>query len=277
MSEVHATKLTFIFWNVARQPLKEQIARLAVLHSSDVLMVAEVGEHAVDVLLRLNREYAEWHLTGDSHNPLITVFSRFPSRFLRTIEDGARYTVRRLMLPDRPDLLLVIAHLPSKLHYEPADRVAAAEDLAATIRRVESRMKHDRTLLVGDLNMDPYDEGVVKARGIHGVMTRSIARSRFRMVQSRQFPYFYNPMWGLYQDRPVRPPATFYRSPSGETAHMWHMYDQVLVRPSLLDQFSNEDLAILHTDGDSSLISERGIPSKRVASDHLPILFKLTL
>lgn len=55
------------------------------------------------------------------------------------------------------------------------------------------------------------------------------------------------------------------------------MFDQVLIRPALLDRFATQDVQILHTDGERSLLSSRGIPDTSIASDHLPILFKLAL
>jgi len=56
------------------------------------------------------------------------------------------------------------------------------------------------------------------------------------------------------------------------------MFDQVLIRPSLLDRFSNDSLEIVEEFGDYSLLSsDNGVPDKTRASDHLPILFGLDL
>ena len=56
----------------------------------------------------------------------------------------------------------------------------------------------------------------------------------------------------------------------------WNMFDQVLIRPELLDRFCNEDLEILETDGKKSLVNPSKTPRKKI-SDHLPILFRLSL
>lgn len=55
------------------------------------------------------------------------------------------------------------------------------------------------------------------------------------------------------------------------------MFDQVLIRPDLLEAFDNKDLMILTSDGVTSFISRQGLPDSTVASDHLPLLFKLML
>ena len=57
----------------------------------------------------------------------------------------------------------------------------------------------------------------------------------------------------------------------------WNILDQVLIRPDLLDRFKNSDLRILTTDGTVSFLKGRGVPNESVASDHLPILFRLYL
>ena len=55
----------------------------------------------------------------------------------------------------------------------------------------------------------------------------------------------------------------------------WNMFDQVLLRPGLMDSLT--ELRILDGDGQASLLSERGRPRSATASDHLPILFRLDL
>jgi hypothetical protein len=55
----------------------------------------------------------------------------------------------------------------------------------------------------------------------------------------------------------------------------WHIYDQVMLRPSLMDGL--RELRILDTEGTTSLLGGQGYPNPGVGSDHLPILFRLEL
>jgi hypothetical protein len=110
-------------------------------------------------------------------------------------------------------------------------------------------------VLVGDLNMDPFEEGVVKANGLHAVMTRRLAGRQTRTVQGRVYPLFYNPMWGLYGDSSAGPPGTYFYEPSGHVGYFWHLFDQVLLRPDLLRFFRNESLCILTEDGQRSFLT----------------------
>jgi hypothetical protein len=143
------------------------------------------------------------------------------------------------------------------------------------IKRAEHAIGHTRTVLVGDLNMSPFEKGIVSAVGLHGVMDRKITLRKTRYVQSEQYPFFYNPMWSLLGDASSTPPGTHYFNNAQHVEFFWYMYDQVLIRPDLLDFFQIADLKILCSDGEISFLTGQGLPHQRVASDHLPILFKL--
>ena len=63
---------------------------------------------------------------------------------------------------------------------------------------------------------------------------------------NQSYPYFYNPMWNLYGDEPrSSAPATYYYRGSDPHELYWHMLDQVLIRPSLLNRFDFSNLEIV--------------------------------
>jgi len=126
--------------------------------------------------------------------------------------------------------------------------------------------------------MNPFEAGVIAANGLYGVMSRVKAEKGSRTVQGRDYPFFYNPMWSLLgNESQDRAPGSYYYSGSGPAELFWHIFDQVLIRSDLLDSFSNSHLRIINSVGSTALVTETGLPDKKRASDHLPILFKLTL
>ena len=145
------------------------------------------------------------------------------------------------------------------------------------ISQAEKQVGHYRTVLVGDLNMNPFEDGVVGANGLHAVMSRRIAERQKRTVQNREYQFFYNPMWNFFGDETSGPPGTYYYSNSEYVVYFWNMFDQVLIRPQLLDRFKSTDLKIVHCIDTISLLSSSGIPDKYSKSDHLPIVFILNL
>lgn len=149
-------------------------------------------------------------------------------------------------------------------------------ELSNTIKRVEKQIGHSRTVLVGDLNMNPFEDGIISANGLHGVMNRFVAEKRTRTVQSKEYPFFYNPMWRFFYDNPPTPQGTYYCTRAEHKTFFWNIFDQVLIRPDLLPFFDNRNLAILHSDGCNSFLTSEGLPDNNV-SDHLPMFFKINL
>ena len=125
--------------------------------------------------------------------------------------------------------------------------------------------------------MNPFEKGMVGALGLHGMMSRKIAERESRTVAKRRCKFFYNPMWSLYGDATRGPPGTYYYHRSKPIEYFWNIFDQVLLRPELLDRMDDSDIIIIDSDGENSFLTKNGIPNRNTVSDHLPILFKLNL
>jgi endonuclease/exonuclease/phosphatase (EEP) superfamily protein YafD len=269
--------VTFLFWNLNRKPLGVVLACLAERHGVDILLTAECTEQPESVLGQLNRSGQKYRHVEGACEAIVT-FTRMPRLSLRPIYEEKRLIVHRLIPSGRSGgLHLAAVHLPSKWNWSAASQSAECEELARSIHKVEARAGHTRTVLVGDLNMNPFEDGIVKANGLNAMMTRAIALRETRTVQSRKYAFFYNPMWSRFGDATEGPPGTYYYDESGHVAFFWHTFDQVLVRPALLPFFRNEDLQVLTSDGSNDLLTRAGRPNLATGSDHLPILFRLNL
>ena len=186
-----------------------------------------------------------------------------------------RLTIRRLTTPSRTEILLAVLHFQSRRSWTSSAQALQAPVTQREISETEDTVGHRRTLLVGDFNMNPFDLGMIGAQALNAVMARDLVQNEERTVAGQSYRYFYNPMWGHFGDRTPGPPGThFYPAASPEGVY-WNMFDQVLLRPALMD--SLVELRIVDSDGQSSLVTERGRPRSSTASDHLPILFRLDL
>jgi hypothetical protein len=268
--------LTFLFWNINRKPLVELITSLAKEHAVDILILAESGIPIQELLKHLNSSVAGYHFPFSQCRG-ITVIVKFQSDFLNPIFESDRVSIRHLTLPLRSDLLLATAHLPSKLYFSAESQSFELSELARTINDVEVSVGHRRTLLIGDLNANPFDAGVVGAAGLNGAMSRSIAMRSKRTIQGREYPFFYNPMWGLFGDKYEGPPGTYFYERAEHVTYFWHLFDQILLRPELLEYFDNDQLRILTKAGDFELSERNGTPDLQSASDHFPILLNFNL
>ena len=267
--------ITFLFWNMRQTRRLDILSRLVREFNIDVLMLAENTLGVADVLRELNpSKAADFHYnTGACER--IDIFSKFTQAQIMPLHESKHITIRHLKPPMTCDLLLVAVHLSSKLHQSSESQAFEITEIASDIIRMEDKIGHKRTVLVGDLNMNPFEMGLVTASGLNATMSRKIAEKKERTVNSRSFPFFYNPMWSLLGDASHGPPGSYYYWKSEQVAYFWHIYDQVLLRPELLPMFQNDKLRIIDRVGELSLLNNNGIPDKTI-SDHLPVLFQLT-
>lgn len=273
--------ITFLFWN-SKHATHDMIAALVAEQHADVLVLAErdVDDDALlDAIERIDgARFSADPIRGD-----VAIFTRCPITHLGHESDEPRMSIRRLATTPE-DILLVAVHLRSKERTSDGDQAALTPGYAYEIRRIEEKLGHRRTVLVGDLNMNPFDHGVVQASGFHAIPSHRIATGRGtsdrkgeRRVDGRSYPFFYNPMWNCFGDERGAPPGTFFRDRGDPITYFWHLYDQVLVRPALVGRFLHPELKILTRCGSMPLVTREGVPDSVRASDHLPLRFCLDL
>jgi len=271
--------LTFLFWNINGKPLERTIRRLVVRHAVDVLILAECGIEPARMLTVLNANgqggtYTFWLSEGRR----VHIYTRLPSDAVQPLFDGPHFSARRLRPLSGDEVLLIAAHRRSKLYQRSESQQLACVDFARDVRELEERIGHRRTVLVGDLNMDPFEPGVVAANGLHAVASKQVALQGTREVDGRAYPFFYNPMWACLGERDASPPGTYHFRRAEHLCYFWHVLDQVLIRPALVDLFVTESLAVLVSDGQQSLLrANRDGVRVPHPSDHLPVLFSLRL
>lgn len=268
---------TILFWNINKKRLFEEIISLCDENEVDILILAEAKPHISDaeVQLALNSGRENVYIAPLNPSPRLSFFFRYPAESIELVTDEGGIAIRRISPPIGIDILLVALHLPSKLYMTDDDQKFQAVRVSQLIQEAESKVGHTRTLVIGDLNMNPFEAGIVGADGLHAVMTQSIARKHSRKVQGKEKPFFYNPMWGRMGDSSVGAPGTYYYAGSSYVSYFWNTFDQVLLRPALLDFFSQNDLKVISQIGDNNLMTENGISSSY--SDHLPIIVKLQI
>jgi len=268
----------FAFWNVHKNSLTQTISDLAHQHNVDVLILAESDTNVNKLLAELNAADAPHFQFTFGLCKRIKIYTKFSREFIKPVFESDRLTVRHLQLPAQTDILLAAIHFPSKLFFTEASQASECFELAKSIRVVEEKLGHARTILVGDFNMNPFEFGMVAANGLNAVMTKKIAARQTRKLQNKEYSFFYNPMWSHFGDgKEELPGGSYYYERSENVLYYWNLFDQVLIRPSLIPFFPSASLRILSKIGSRSLVSESGIPDKVIASDHLPITFELKL
>jgi endonuclease/exonuclease/phosphatase (EEP) superfamily protein YafD len=266
---------TLLFWNLNRRSLDRQVGLLARQHKADIVILAEAGTAVEDTLDGLNTEATSLFSQDPGHSDRLRILSRFPRQSVTPISDRSRVSIRQYAPPIGAAFLVVAVHLPSKLHQDQNDQYLACAHLAKDIQRAEQQGHHSRTIVIGDFNMNPFEPGVVAAGGLHAIMDRRVASKLKRTVKEREYEFFYNPMWARLGDLRGRPGGTFFRDSGDTVSFYWNMFDQVLLRPALLDAFDDDGIHVVTEIAGESLLDRSGKPRERDGSDHLPIVVQL--
>lgn len=280
--------LTFLFWNLHGKDLTADVISAVREHQADVIGLAEYSAVPLTALLRdLNVGVApEFHIPASQSERicLITRFDRQQTHLAtaghtQTAGRGSRkWSIHRLRLPGRQGILLVIVHFII-LQTEEADRYALARQLMSEVLREEARQNHRRTVIFGDFNMDPFEDGMQASDAFHAILSRREIEVRRgeRTWQGNTYPMFFNPMWrSLGGAHPDDPPGSYYfKGSGGISTQYWHVFDQCLVRPDLMRGLPDNSVRILHEIAGQSLLNDNGRPDASRWSDHLPFIFKL--
>jgi len=94
----------------------------------------------------------------------VWIFTRFSPGLLRPLQHGQRFTIRGMPLGGHTEVTLAAVHFPSK-HWSDDSQAFDCVALARAIAEAEKSVGHDRAILVGDQNMNPFESGVVGASG----------------------------------------------------------------------------------------------------------------
>jgi endonuclease/exonuclease/phosphatase family metal-dependent hydrolase len=266
-------RLKFVFWNLGNHIQGDLLVDLVESTRADVLVLAERSEEDGNLLLALKERGILWYEQPRIGCKRIHAYSRFSQSHFTIRRETAHYSIRQFAAPGHLSILLGMVHLPSKMHQNEKDQLIEASYVREEVEKLEKTVGHERTLIIGDFNMNPFDAGMFAANAFHSQSCLRTARGKPRVINERSHSFFYNPTWNLLGDR-HGPPGTYFYSGSSYTSLRWNTLDQVILRPVLADRFDNHSLKIVTSAGRHNLLSAKGRPS---ASDHLPIEFSIDL
>ena len=172
---------------------------------------------------------------------------------------------------------LWFVHLTSPINADDASslQTAVARELREAVEEREVLRSNSATIAIGDFNMSPYSRGMTDPTTLNAAACRTAAKGT-RTVRSRKHNYFFNPMWEILGSRTAdQQPGSFYKR-YDNSAIFWHLYDQVLLRPELVDRMVPDSPWVMTTAGTLGLVKPRWAIDSQF-SDHLPIAISLEI
>lgn len=265
--------LKCLFWNAGRKTPDDEIVELAASTGSNILALAEYAGDGITLLRKLVGRGLDFYLVPTIGCKRIRLLTTFSSSHVEHGPESDRFTIKELALPGLQRVLLCLVHLPSKLHASDLDQLHTAWYFKQDIESAEVTSRHQNTVVIGDFNMNPFDDGMLSAAAMNSVPSLALAKAETRVVQGREHSFFYNPTWNLLGDF-GKVPGTYFHGSPGYLSQYWHLLDQVLLRPCIADRLDKSSLRVITEAGTIPLLSVTGRPS---ISDHLPLYFSLNL
>jgi len=257
--------INFGFWNVdssgdwqkTRQNIPQYAADLASEHSLDLLFLIECAIPVTSLMTAFTSAQNHFSIPSAERFKVVAWFDpRFMVRMQLPVPND-RVDIWHLTLPLQEEVLVALVHGPDKRNYDVTDQELFLQQVVADLSYCEQRVEHTRSIVLGDFNASPFESPVASTAGMNAVSSRRIAQGAPRRILNKSFAYFYNPMWNLFGDaRGNGVPATYYYRKS---YLYWHMLDQVLIRPSLIERFDFTALQVVTELKNAQLIGADGV------------------
>jgi len=271
------------FWNIQKKNLSSILVDLAKNEQIEILCLAEATDQTVlDFLRIINRMLPSRNFQEvPSKRGKIRILTSYNlGLFLdcATYYESKRWTAHLITLPNKFRFNLITVHFFSKVNWSEISLALECVNLSRDIIKIENKNSCSESLLIGDFNMNPFEHGMVAANGLNAIQDLDYAAKSpmGRTIDGTKYNFFYNPMWNFFGDESV-PYGTHYFRPSGHVSHEWHVYDQIILRPSLKRNYKKGDVKIVTKVGSEQLTKAYNRPDKKMYSDHLPVLINLTV
>ncbi|WP_139491571.1 endonuclease/exonuclease/phosphatase family protein [Brevibacillus dissolubilis] len=267
-----------MFWNIRKKNTVTELVDLCREYNVDVLILSETEGLDVNSLINeLKSVNEDFQIGSLISTERILIIHAFPG-LVTPIKDSKHFSVYRYQ-NDNVLFLLVGVHLPSKREKNEKDQLSYATKVIREIEDLEKQFNTLETVIVGDFNMNPFEDGMVSCDGFHAIMCKETALAQSRKIDGYKKYFFYNPSWHIHGKATHETLGSYYYRNNQSIVHFWNMFDQVIIRPKLIEYFPLNDLKIItHINRTGiKLVNKKGRPDASRYSDHLPITFKLTI
>lgn len=278
--------MNFLFWNIKGRtictngmpPLLVVLQQIVSVESIDLIALAEYDGYSeqLEAALVANNIYTRLKKLSSIREKVDVFYN--PQKLAVDIAQNNQYSTALRIQSKKTEVNIngFFCHLPSKLFRNADEQRDYAIDYMEEVVAYEDQISNDKTFICGDFNMSPYEEGMVCSRGFHSIMDANLTRKYpSRNINNKSYSTFYNPMWGLVGDLGRGDVAgSYYYNGYKSSEYFWYMFDQVILRPSLLDYFDNSKLRVITQSKSYNLLDNQHKINPKY-SDHLPICFTL--
>lgn len=260
--------MKLLFWNINKKDNAD--LALACMREQEVGIAAFAEFSGTEFSDAVLRSYG-YHPIGYGGCDKVKIFTRESIEILECFEQS-RFTVLPMKMGEIY-FVVAAAHLVDRR--SSTDSESRLIDIRAMMRVVhgyESKLSIKKTIIIGDLNANPYDKELLHPNAFNAMLFKGIVRNKStRTWRGNEYPFLYNPTIHWLSEESENYGSVYYSS--DYTSPVWNCYDQALVSLPLMDSISS--YSYLKKIGDEDLIAKVRPNSK--ISDHLPLLVDIEL
>lgn len=262
--------MKYLFWNTNKiVDIDKVLVELIESHTPHIFALAEYindGDSLLKKLLAKGLLYYEVPQIACR----VRIFTCFNIKYVEHGHDNKYFTIKLFPYNKTENHIISFVHFPSKMRPVQRKNDVIIREMMSAIKSSMALVSNKKIIIMGDFNMNPFEESMVSADSLHAVSTRSIASKVNRKIDNVTYDYMYNPMWNFVGDsNPTF--GTYYYASSDFTCYYWNTFDQFLISPELIDDLKMDQIKVISSVNTTSLCSK----TKPNISDHLPIYFEL--
>ena len=268
-----------MFWNINGKDLVNEIVQMVEEHCIDVFIVTEAYNLDCQYLLcelgKRGLDYTYCNALGGIESDS-TVFHLKQVR-IELMKQAGHYSAYKVHNNDSIYLMFVVHLLSGRFKNESA-RVTRLTRISQLFEKIEEELyegEEFRSFVIGDFNLQPFSTGIIGSMSFNATFSMYRAKKDgMRIVDQEKRRFYFNPMWRLMGKNEDALGTYYSSSDEGDNSFYWYTWDQVLIRPALIDRFDFEQLAIINSVGSKPLVTQNQVVSREF-SDHLPIKFEI--
>lgn len=259
--------MKILYWNTHDSDNIEVIIDLVLSVKADHIVFSEVKSNQKEISDELKKY--QYSLL-ESYNQNTIHLTRYAEELYRLILLDKHINAVECNTVLGPKIIIAGVHLPSKLYKDEINQYDLSIEYVRKINEFEKKFNNQNTIIIGDFNCAPFEYAMVGHKAFHATMCKKMANKGSRVVDEVSKRFFYNPMWRIY-GKYLNKLGTYYYRSSSSFEYYWYLFDQVIMRPSLIPYFIESSLEIIDKTDNFNLVNEND-STIFLHSDHLPIL-----
>ena len=251
------------------------ISEIVIEKSCDIIFLAEYPTEEVfklcnEINISSSQNYKPLPSYGGCSHICGLISNRYKT--INVLQETDRYAIFKIGTATGM-LLIAAIHNVSKMCSGPIDQLNILQRIRSDLTEQEAKLQSKNSIVVGDFNINPFEEISVSPYSLFAIPYKEELKTTTAVRQSTVMEKFFNPSWKFLSNQKA-PYASYYYNSSKSDNYYWNMFDQVIVRPQLVNAFDMDSFSII-TESKTCQLMLNGKPNKNNFSDHLPIFFNI--